>query len=274
MNIYLHADSQRLLEATLSSNPHALLLTGPVGIGLSTIINYYVAKTNVNITTLLPEKDEKVDIVKGTITVQSIRRLYEATRTKDTNGRIVIIDYAERMAIPAQNAFLKLLEEPSSNTRFVLLTHQPDSLLPTVVSRSQRVDLRPITTEQSTTLINQLKVTDPTKKVQLMFIAEGLPAELTRLISDDAYFESRASIVRDARTYISDSVYQRLLVAKKYKDSRADALLLLEDSMKQLEMALRDKGDISMIGLISKLEVTHRRITEQGNIRLQLSAIL
>jgi hypothetical protein len=41
----------------------------------------------------------------------------------------------------AANAFLKTLEEPTAQTMFLLLTDQPDAILPTIISRSQRIDL-------------------------------------------------------------------------------------------------------------------------------------
>src|SRR5690606_41517756 len=65
-----------------------------------------------------------------------IRRLYDLARTKGSK-KYIIIDYAETMAKPAQNAFLKLLEEPNDQIHFILLSHQPQSLLPTIMSRSE-----------------------------------------------------------------------------------------------------------------------------------------
>jgi len=272
MTLAIHPESQRLLDAVMASNPHALLITGPNGIGLATIATSSYDRPKAELITVLPEKDEKVNLEKGTITVQSIRRLYDATRTRQPNGRTIIIDYAERMAAPAQNAFLKLLEEPAEGTRFILLTHQPDLLLPTITSRSQHVPLRPITKEQSEVFLDALGVIDATKRAQLLFIASGLPAELTRLTQDEAYFESRVSLVKDARSFVSGSSYGRLLIAKKYKDSRVDALTLLEDAMKLLKMTLAANGDTATLRTLSRFEVLHKRITEQGNVRLQLSA--
>jgi len=272
MTLFVHPQSHLALAAVVNQWPHALLLTGASGVGLSTIAREYAKELSPHILTVLPEKDEKVDIQKGTITVQSIRRLYDTTRTVEPAGRTIIIDYAERMAIPAQNAFLKLLEEPAEGTRFILLTHAPELLLTTITSRSQRIDVRPITMEQSRSLLDELSVEDATKRTQLLFIAEGLPAELTRLVQDDTYFEARASLVKDARSYITGSPYDRLFIAKKYKDSRADALTLLEDSMKLLKRTLAANGDVSTLRMISRLEVLHRRVSEQGNVRLQLSA--
>jgi DNA polymerase-3 subunit delta' len=176
------------------------------------------------------------------------------------------------MAPAAQNAFLKLLEEPTEGTRFLILTHQPELMLPTVMSRSQQIDLRPITPAQSNELLDMLKVTDATKRAQLLFIAEGLPAELTRLVQDEATFTSRATLVKDARGLVTGSAYERLLLAKKYKDSRADALTLIEDALKLLKRTIATNGDAASLRMMTRFEVIHKRLSEQGNVRLQLSA--
>lgn len=53
--------------------------------------------------------------------------------------RFVIVDPAEAMQEPAANALLKTLEEPPPGTGFVVITHNPRALLPTILSRCQRI---------------------------------------------------------------------------------------------------------------------------------------
>jgi hypothetical protein len=265
--------SHQQLEKIAHHLPGALLLTGDVGVGLNAAALEVTLRTKAVVQTVYPEKDEKVDIEKGSITVDSIRRLYEITKTIEPNGRVIVIDYAERMAKAAQNAFLKLLEEPSAGTHFILLTHQPGLLLPTILSRAQRIDVRPITTEQSNELLDSLKVRDDRQKAQLMFIANGLPAELTRLVQDAKYFEARTAIIKDAREFVVGGAYERLLIAKKYKDDRTNALLLLADAMKLLQRTVVGGGDESSIARIAKLEEVYGVILGNGNIRLQLASV-
>ncbi len=272
MSLFIHPDSQRVLQAVMEARPHAILLTGPYGVGLSTIGQHYAKEAGGQVVTVLPEKESKIDVEKGSITVESIRRLYDLTRTIEPAGRVIVIDYAERMAPAAQNAFLKLLEEPTEGTRFLILTHQPELMLPTVMSRSQQIDLRPITPEQSKELLDALQVADATKRAQLLFIAEGLPAELTRLVQDEDGFTARATLVKDARGLVTGSAYERLLLAKKYKDSRADALTLIEDALKLLKRTIATNGDTASLRMMTRFEVIHKRLSEQGNVRLQLSA--
>lgn len=268
-----HPASEQQLESYAKKLPQALLISGDEGIGLTSAAQFASQYSKAITFTVFPEKDEKVDIEKGSITVDSIRRLYDLTKTVEPNGRIITIDYAERMAVPAQNAFLKLLEEPGEGTHFILLTHQPSLLLPTILSRVQRIDVRPITKDQSEELLFKLKVRDERQKAQLLFIASGYPAELTRLVADKEYFEHRSSIIKDAREYVTGNAYSRLLLAKKYKDNRSLALTLVSDAMKLLSNTLVNGGDSSTVVTLSQLEEIHGRITGNGNIRLQLASI-
>ena len=69
--------------------------------------------------------------------VDQIREVTDAAAYRPFEGRrrVVVIDDAVRFGFVAQNALLKTLEEPSSSSVFVLVTSQPDMLLPTVRSR-------------------------------------------------------------------------------------------------------------------------------------------
>jgi len=56
--------------------------------------------------------------------------------------KVGVIFSADRLQLAAANAFLKSLEEPTPRTLYLLLTDQPDAILPTIISRTQRVNLR------------------------------------------------------------------------------------------------------------------------------------
>ena len=58
--------------------------------------------------------------------------------------RVIVVDEADRMQEPAQNAFLKTLEEPPARTHLVLVTAAPDKLLPTIRSRCQTVRVQDV----------------------------------------------------------------------------------------------------------------------------------
>ncbi len=59
-------------------------------------------------------------------------------------ARVFVVRRTEELSTPAANALLKTLEEPIDKMHFVLLTSQPDALLPTILSRVQRVRFAPL----------------------------------------------------------------------------------------------------------------------------------
>lgn len=273
MALFVNQKTEALLSAAWEGEAHGLLFVGQKGVGCATVLSDALQRSDATILWVRPEKDDVVDEERGSIGIAQIRALNTTLRSVDTRGRVVVIDHAEKMAEPAQNAFLKLLEEPPAHVRFVLIAHNDQRLLPTIRSRVQRIDFLPISGEQSERLLDELGVIDPTKRAQLLFIAKGLPAELSRLAVDDELFMQRASIVRDARTFISAPAFERLKVAHSYKDSRERALLLLSDSLKQLKGAAVQSGANTALLRADSLMHAYDVILQNGNVRLQLAAV-
>lgn len=77
----------------------------------------------------------------GTIAIDVVRAAIEQAGYRPFEGRrrVVIIDQADRLLPPAQNALLKILEEPPASCQFLLVTARPDMLLDTVRSRCPRL---------------------------------------------------------------------------------------------------------------------------------------
>jgi DNA polymerase-3 subunit delta' len=77
----------------------------------------------------------------GNIKVEQVREVIDAAAYRPFEGkrRVVIIDRAEQLGEPAQNALLKTLEEPRPASIFILVSSRPDLLLPTVRSRCSRL---------------------------------------------------------------------------------------------------------------------------------------
>lgn len=274
MKPIINPASEITLLAVVNNLPQSLLLTGKDGVGLSTIGRYIADLRHIKPTVILPEKDEKIDIEKGVISVEIMRRLYDDTRTKTTSDRIIIIDYAERMTHQAQNAFLKLLEEPGDGIYFILVSHSASKLLPTIISRVENLDIKSTTAEQSKQLLDLLKINDEKKRSQLLFMAEGLPAEITRLSVDQDYFDKRSDIVRDAREILRGGLYQKLLIAQKYKDDRSAALTLLNDASNILRKSIMANPQAATISRIDLLLKTYQRIEANGNIRICLTQLV
>ncbi len=94
--------------------------------------------------------DEKGKRFKTELPVDEVRRatgLFETT-AGEGGWRICIVDAADDMNLNAANALLKILEEPPPRALFLILSHMPGRLLPTIRSRCRKLALRPLEDDQ------------------------------------------------------------------------------------------------------------------------------
>lgn len=85
---------------------------------------------------------------KTSLKIEQIRQLKEFTRYGPAEGRfkVIIINEADTLTQDAANSFLKALEEPPSGVTYILISHREEGLLPTIVSRCQKIifpEIRP-----------------------------------------------------------------------------------------------------------------------------------
>jgi DNA polymerase-3 subunit delta' len=151
--------SARLQEGRL---PHALLFTGPAGVGKRHLGGLFTqallcearredgtpcgacrgcllfaAGSHPDHLLMVPEEEGKgltVDQARGVAAFQVLTPKYGSRKA-------VLVAPADRLNVNAANALLKTLEEPTAGTVIVLVTDRPTALLPTIRSRCQRVEL-------------------------------------------------------------------------------------------------------------------------------------
>lgn len=141
--------------------PHAYLFSGVEGVGKRLLAENFARILNcqnpVNPQEALDSCDECVSckkIINRThpdvkliepdeeyIKVEQLRDVLRDVSFKPYEGRwkIFIFDNAESLLPAAANLFLKTLEEPNQRTLFILISSRPELLLPTVISRCQRI---------------------------------------------------------------------------------------------------------------------------------------
>ncbi|WP_438725766.1 hypothetical protein ACR9YC_07165 [Parasphingorhabdus sp. DH2-15] len=115
------------------------------------------------------------------IKVDQIRLLQRRFSTRPTLGsnRVIIIDAADDMERGAANALLKSLEEPSENIHFLLISHNPGKLLPTIRSRCQLLRFEPLSIEHMVEFLNSsaAKVSDDARDAILQH-NNGIPGDI------------------------------------------------------------------------------------------------
>ena len=273
MSLFIHPATKKRLDILSRQLPQSVLLTGELGVGLLTLARTLAGEQLISL--LRPKgANGEVDTQSGTISVEMIRGLYEQARSKHTTRQVIIIDNADRMSLGAQAAFLKLLEEPGSKIHFILTSHTPEKLLATVRSRTQQTQVSALTPAQTKDLLKQLKVVDTTKQAQLSFIAEGLPAEITRLTNSDEYFKQRAKIMTDARRILQAEAYDRLLLMQEYQSDRSKTLQLIDAVLLIARRSLSEKPQASLVQQIERLLDIQTNIHANHNIRLQLGRLI
>ena len=112
---------------------------------------------------------------KNEITVEDVRRAINFLSLKTTLPcKILAISLAEQMNMNAQNALLKTLEEPFEKTLIFLLSENPAKLLPTILSRCQKIYLHPM---DSNELLEHIQRKYPHEKngEWVAEVSEGLP---------------------------------------------------------------------------------------------------
>lgn len=252
----------------------AVLLTGEKGIGLTTIARGIAGPSLEQIISPVNAKDE-IDEARGSINVETIRALYETTRGKSSTARVVIIDSADRMTPQAQNAFLKLLEEPPSAMKFILTSTRPNSLLPTVRSRVQQHQIPRISDAQSQKILDQYPELGAPERSQLLFIAAGRPAKLHTLAASSAQRQQVVDTMRLARQFIATgSSYQRIKLVAGVMSSRDKALDFVECCLSILWHQLPQASDAASIELTRRMLHAHDMLSGNANPRLQLIRIV
>ncbi|MFZ1361225.1 MAG: DNA polymerase III subunit gamma/tau [Candidatus Saccharimonadales bacterium] len=131
---------------------HAYLLTGPRGVGKTSIARILAHEIN-----QLPYTDESshLDIIEidaaSNNGVDDVRDLRDKVQLAPISAqkKVYIIDEVHMLSKPAFNALLKTLEEPPEHVVFILATTNIEKLPDTIISRTQRFGFRPIPTEDA-----------------------------------------------------------------------------------------------------------------------------
>src|SRR6266478_4887015 len=234
---------------------HAYLFVGPRGIGKTSTARIFAKALNcVKGPTATPcdKCDNCLEITEGRSLdvleidgasnngVEQVRELRDTVRYAPARGKfkIYIIDEVHMLTTQAFNALLKTLEEPPAHVKFIFATTEPQKVLPTILSRCQRFDLRRI---PANLIVKHLKEIAKKEKVAI----------------DD---EALAAIARGAEGGLRDaeSTLDQLIAFCGNKIAEADVLsvfgLVAHDRIAALTDAILDGQTTKALQVLKDLD--------------------
>jgi DNA polymerase-3 subunit delta' len=233
------------------------------------------------------------------IKIEQIRALQDALIFKPLLGvrKIMIINDAELMNPEASNCFLKTLEEPPDHSLLLLVTSQPNRLLPTILSRCQRIRFDPPNRDAIATLLVQRRGLNRAEAELLAALSMGkiglaLTADLATLkgLRDEALSLLTPKILVDLDRLLSmsqkhaeneEGLYSTLdflliwlrdlLVFQHHPDTR---LLINRDRLDELRRQSRQLPPAAALKIMELLGTIHRLRNRHLNRTLVLETVL
>jgi len=226
MELVLHPLTQAYVQRVVAAKQHAVLLVAQDGTGKGALAQYIAGEilgakaAHPYIRQLQPDE-------KNTISVEAIRSLQQFVRLKTIGDepmrRAIIIEHADAMTTEAQNAFLKLLEEPPADTIILLTAKSRESLLPTILSRVQEMYVQlPEASEVQAFFARKVPAQSAQNITQAYFMSGGAPGLMAALLAGEAD-HPLVQAVALAKQVLQQDNFERLASIDRIKQ-KTDAL--------------------------------------------------
>jgi len=311
-----------ILQRAIQSGhlPHAYLFTGPEGIGKKRVALNLAKALNCEggsgadcCDSCIPcRKIDKgihpdVSFIEPTATSPKIEPSLKIEQARDAQRdislkpyegkkKVYIFDQAERMTEAAENALLKTLEEPPGETLLILVTSSPHTLLPTVLSRTQRIRFDPLCPEEMASYLMKIRAWGEEKA---KFVASLSGGSLGRALAreEEDLFSLRDETVSILPSILKGGICQILDLAeawarekeelrerlqylliwvrdlKVYQTTKEEAFLINRDLAPQIrgEAASHPPGVLSHLFQI--IQETSDGLSRNANSRLSLEVM-
>jgi len=162
------------------------------------------------------------------IKIDQIRNLQKelSYRPFEAHKKVCIIEDAERMNPAAANAFLKTLEEPPGDALLLLLTSHAESVLPTILSRCQRLRFPSLPADTIVDLLRRNGVEEETARIAAA-LAGGDPARAEEITSSDR-LRLRRHLLERMETLSTEEIAPLFAAAEEYSRDKETSLDLVD----------------------------------------------
>ena len=306
-----------LRQAVISGRvAHAYLFSGPSGVGKKTTAMTLAASLLCDQTqagdacgncancrqVMHNNHPDLYEIIPNgaSIKIEQIRDLQQKARYKSYQNKhqIFIIDPVEAMTRESANCFLKILEEPPEQTILILISAQPDLLLPTVISRCQPMSFKELSLEEISSLLIKLAGITGEKARLVSQIAQGSIGKAISYTNDDTQFKLRDLVISLAESTRRSAIPRLLqevedILKKKTNVWKMSEMLLLwyrdlliwKSSSNEQLVFNRDKLEIiaqeaqhytfeTLVNAVEMSEKTKYNLTRNANRRAALDVLL
>jgi len=213
-----------------------------------------------------------------TISIAEIRSINDFLKRKTVGKgqlrRVIVIEDADAMTTEAQNSLLKNLEEPPADTVVILTASDPQSLLATIRSRVQTIEVLTLSLE---TLKATLGKEHQAKTIeQAYYISDGRVGLALALLDNNQEHELLAAI-NEAKSLLKASRYERLaLINQLNEPGKVNVLLegLLCITRSGLKLATNSGDTVrskTYLNLVAAVNAAQRQISKNVSAKLVLT---
>jgi len=189
---------------------------------------------------------------KRVIDAESIRDIRRKARL-GSGRKVFVIDDSHCMTTVAQNALLKILEEPRDDVLFILVTDAVGGLLPTVFSRCEKITFR----ESSLSDFSQAFSPQEWGRYEgIARMAFGKPGVFFSLLEDEEERRRREMFFQVFASFEKRKVYEIMQFAKRLHEQPEKIQTFLEDWIEYYRYACRE-GDVSHRVAYTRIEKLH-----------------
>ena len=204
--------------------PSTLLFSGPKGVGKMLFARALAAKLLGSTKSHPPDLHLYAPTGKSMLhTMEAMRELIDeaAMAPFEAPVKIFILDEAERMLPSSSNALLKTLEEPPLGAFFILISSEPEQLLPTLVSRCSKVAFFPVANQEITPFIERRFTLSGPEAERVAFLAQGSVSKACMLaekgesqipgLVEELFAKRNLAVLKDLEELVSEEGESNLL---------------------------------------------------------------